>query len=198
MDVLIFLFMALCFVGESGWYSCKEMLFYFCLHGENFELLCGPITKAVYDVAYDDFMQNQGEDAEDADSLTKTLLLTVDHLAIQATRTQIQLLIETVRTRDQELVVTRNALDELHDEHEGQVVSLETQIQDMKNHSYALNQQRKSSGGMRTLTLPTFGGGGSLKEQASKEEDSMVVSTVVDKPHPVPRISPRSNTVMPK
>lgn len=75
---------------------------------------------------------------------TLPLELHIDRLALQATRTQIQLLIDTVRSRDSELVVTRNALDNLQleneeiiyanrEEYENQIAAQQNQINELNN-----------------------------------------------------------------
>ena len=37
--------------GQTGWYSSNDMYFYFCLDGGEYLLLCGPLSKEMYDIA---------------------------------------------------------------------------------------------------------------------------------------------------
>lgn len=179
-------------VGETGWYSCQDMLFYFCLFQDNFLLLCGPITKALYDVAYDDLMTRQGEEVASAFTSVE---LHIDHLALQATRTQIQLLIDTVRIRDSELAVTRSTVENLSNEHEMRVYEYQFQIQELKAKMNTMQTLLDGQRGVRKLSLPKASpriGLSSTNISTGNCEDEVVVNTVKEKP--APKISPRYNS----
>ena len=149
--------------GETGWYSCQGMLFYFCLHRGDFVLLCGPITDAIYNVACDELEarmaargpRSVGDGASvggDNASLGAASVFTlqdlerdvfIDRLAVQATRTQIQLLLDTVRNKDveidalrQEVALVKNNtlldLEELSNRHMEQLDECNRQIKEQK------------------------------------------------------------------
>ena len=68
--------------GESGWYLQAESYYYFTLHQAEYVLLCGPITRSMYDIAVAEMRTAWGAEYRKARS---DLCFRVDRLGLHAT-----------------------------------------------------------------------------------------------------------------
>lgn len=168
-------------IGETGWYACQDMLFYFCLHQDNFLVLCGPITKVLYDVAYDDLLAHEEKDSLQLS--TMPLELHIDHLALQATRSQIQQLIDTVRIRDSELASTRCALENLQNDQDRKSCEHQSQIEELRANLSNIQTQLEAAKSSQTVTSSPRSTP-RLKTSAIDVESELVVLNVKEKPVP--------------
>ena len=107
--------------GQTGWYRVQDQMFYFCIDEKEFVLLCGPISRDMYDIAVEEINQIISRTASipmveegSTDSGSKSSLIAlrfphlklpknigIDRLGLQATRIQIETLLDDLRTRDE-------------------------------------------------------------------------------------------------
>jgi hypothetical protein len=117
--------------GQTGWYRVQDQMFYFCVDEKEFVLLCGPISKDLYDLAVDEINQmiskaTIGLEEGSTESGSKASLVSlkfphlklpkniaIDRLGLQATRIQLETLLDDLRVRDEYIAKMEDDLSTL-------------------------------------------------------------------------------------
>ena len=97
-----------CLVGKTGWYTSGESFFYFCMDKGEFVLLCGPISKEMYDIAIQELKLSLPVFPV-AGRFPKNLEL--DRMGLHATRVQIETLTEDLREAEDQLTNSQQAFE---------------------------------------------------------------------------------------
>lgn len=142
--------------GETGWYVRQGHFFYFCLEGEEYLLMCGPITEDMYRLACSDAAEmlnrstspqaaQRGRSSQSSGGGSRPVSqagsnysgsedrlhrkIYCDRIALSATRVQIDALLGDAKDREAQLSIVRKALDNYRSQVKKDMQTLQAKLQ---------------------------------------------------------------------
>jgi hypothetical protein len=127
--------------GDTGWYLAHNQYFYFVRDdtSEEFLLLCGPLSPALYDAAQEEDAKHHHPIPFGAPKSMQKPHLKIDSVSVHATRFHIETLLQDIQERDENL----NLLQSLEEENQmhqrdigillGKLAEYEAQIQALQS-----------------------------------------------------------------
>lgn len=125
--------------GDAGWYVEKDSLYYFCLDEGEFTLFCGPISENIFQLALRELDHSYDHKLRPSSVYAKNI--SIDLVAMQVVKMQMEALKGEIKDRDHELNILREQSEKRRDAESSQVdSSIQTDSMDIQAKQSPQNQ----------------------------------------------------------